>query len=130
MGVGLLCNRMIRYGDPMPLHSNLAFRPKSVACSLCNETIDLETTKTDESGKPVHEECYAQKVSVHTTHHQTSNPNSGRSEPQREIQRSKGGRDFGLGSRSSGQQVLPGLRIGIGMPRGHVFLRKSISGDT
>ena len=27
-------------------------------CSLCNEPVELETAKTDEDGKVVHEECY------------------------------------------------------------------------
>jgi hypothetical protein len=48
----------------MLMRSNLAFRPKFLACSICNEAVDLETTKTDESGKPVHEECYVGKISV------------------------------------------------------------------
>jgi hypothetical protein len=29
-----------------------------VFCSVCNEQISLETSKTDENGKAVHEECY------------------------------------------------------------------------
>jgi len=33
-------------------------KKKYQICSLCNEPVELETTKTDESGKPVHEECY------------------------------------------------------------------------
>jgi hypothetical protein len=27
-------------------------------CSICNKPIELETAKTDENGKAVHEECY------------------------------------------------------------------------
>jgi hypothetical protein len=27
-------------------------------CPLCNEAVELETTKTNEDGKAVHEECY------------------------------------------------------------------------
>lgn len=27
-------------------------------CPLCNEPVELETTKTNEDGKAVHEECY------------------------------------------------------------------------
>jgi hypothetical protein len=49
----------------MPIHSHLAFRPKFLACFLCNEEVALETTKIDESGKPVHEECYVQQVCGH-----------------------------------------------------------------
>ncbi len=51
----------------MPIHSNLAFRPKFHHCSICNEAVELETAKIDESGKPVHEECYVRKVCIHTT---------------------------------------------------------------
>lgn len=50
----------------MPIHSHLALRPKFLACSLCNEEVELETTKIDESGKPVHEECYVQRVCAQT----------------------------------------------------------------
>jgi hypothetical protein len=64
-GAGLLCNLMIRYGGVhVPIHSNLARRPEFFTCSICNESVELETTKIDESGKPVHEECYLQKVSL------------------------------------------------------------------
>ncbi len=27
-------------------------------CSICNKPVDLKTTKTNEAGKAVHEECY------------------------------------------------------------------------
>lgn len=27
-------------------------------CSVCNKPVDLKTTKTDDHGKAVHEECY------------------------------------------------------------------------
>jgi hypothetical protein len=27
-------------------------------CPLCNEAVELETTKTNEAGEAVHEECY------------------------------------------------------------------------
>jgi len=27
-------------------------------CSLCHKPVELETTKVDERGKAVHEECY------------------------------------------------------------------------
>jgi hypothetical protein len=47
----------------MPIRSNFDRRPNFLTCSLCNEFVELETTKLDEFGKPVHEECYAQKVS-------------------------------------------------------------------
>jgi NADH pyrophosphatase NudC (nudix superfamily) len=46
----------------MPIRSNSAFSPKFPTCSICNEFVELETKKVDEIGKPVHEECYVQKV--------------------------------------------------------------------
>jgi hypothetical protein len=27
-------------------------------CAICNKPVDLKTTKTNEAGKAVHEECY------------------------------------------------------------------------
>jgi hypothetical protein len=29
-----------------------------VGCVICNKPVDLRTAKTNEAGKPVHEECY------------------------------------------------------------------------
>jgi hypothetical protein len=34
-------------------------------CALCNSPVELETCKTDERGKPVHEACYVRKVRVY-----------------------------------------------------------------
>jgi hypothetical protein len=31
-------------------------------CSLCNKPVELTTTKVDENGRPVHEECYVQSL--------------------------------------------------------------------
>jgi len=31
-------------------------------CPICNEPVSLETSKTDEDGQAIHEECYASKV--------------------------------------------------------------------
>ena len=31
-------------------------------CSVCKQTIRLETAKTDENGKAVHEDCYIQRL--------------------------------------------------------------------
>jgi hypothetical protein len=31
-------------------------------CALCNDPVELETCKTDESGKAIHEECYLRKM--------------------------------------------------------------------
>lgn len=44
----------------MPMRPNLA--PRSFSCSICNESVKLETAKIDENGKPVHEECYGQQI--------------------------------------------------------------------
>jgi hypothetical protein len=35
---------------------------KLPACALCNEPVQLETSKTDEDGKAIHEECYVRKL--------------------------------------------------------------------
>jgi hypothetical protein len=51
----------------MPMRSHLAFRPKFLTCSICNEAVELETAKIDEAGKPVHEECYVQKIGGNKT---------------------------------------------------------------
>jgi len=31
-------------------------------CSICKQSVRLETAKTDENGKPVHEDCYLQHL--------------------------------------------------------------------
>jgi hypothetical protein len=31
-------------------------------CSICQQPIKLETAKTDENGKPVHEHCYIHRL--------------------------------------------------------------------
>ncbi|GEM_PF-2695738 len=36
--------------------------PKDLTCSVCARPIALETAKTDETGKAVHEECYVRKT--------------------------------------------------------------------
>lgn len=62
-GAGLLCNLMISHGGVhVPFHSNRDLSPNFFPCAICNESVELETTKIDERGKPVHEECYLQKV--------------------------------------------------------------------
>jgi hypothetical protein len=50
----------------MPMRSHLALRPKFLTCSICNEAVELETAKIDAAGKPVHEECYVQKIGGRT----------------------------------------------------------------
>ena len=34
------------------------------ACSICNKPVQLETSKTDENGSAVHEECYVLKLTL------------------------------------------------------------------
>ena len=34
----------------------------SLICSLCHQPVATETTKTDEDGAAVHEECYVQAL--------------------------------------------------------------------
>jgi hypothetical protein len=31
-------------------------------CHICNRPVKLETAKTDESGKPIHAQCYLLKI--------------------------------------------------------------------
>jgi hypothetical protein len=33
-----------------------------VTCVICNKLVSLETTRIDEDGQPVHEECYAFRI--------------------------------------------------------------------
>jgi hypothetical protein len=43
-------------------------------CSLCHETVEIETAKTDEDGKAVHEECYALKTRPIEAEHMAISP--------------------------------------------------------
>jgi hypothetical protein len=36
--------------------------PPFVVCSLCHKSVELESSKTDEQGKAVHEECYVEDL--------------------------------------------------------------------
>lgn len=36
--------------------------PSYVICSICHKPVTLETTKVDEYGQAVHEECYIPKI--------------------------------------------------------------------
>ena len=38
------------------------FDASQYLCCICNSPIPLETSNTDESGNPVHEECYVRKT--------------------------------------------------------------------
>ena len=48
----------------MPIRSNLAFKSEFPTCSICNESVELETTRVNEVGESVHEECYAIKLNL------------------------------------------------------------------
>jgi hypothetical protein len=48
----------------VPIHSNFAPRSNFFTCSICNDYVELESAKIDEAGRPVHEKCYVQKVSL------------------------------------------------------------------
>src|SRR5437660_1338987 len=50
----------------MPHLSKFIHRPRFPLCSLCNEAVELETSKADEDGKAIHEECYVVKASGKT----------------------------------------------------------------
>jgi hypothetical protein len=38
------------------------FSRQSVVCSICALPLPLETSRTDEDGRGVHEECYVRKI--------------------------------------------------------------------
>lgn len=42
-------------------------------CSICNQPVLLETSKADEHGRAVHEQCYAMKVTRHQEPQPTTN---------------------------------------------------------
>jgi len=33
-------------------------KPEPLLCAICDKPVELETSKTDEQGRAVHEECY------------------------------------------------------------------------
>jgi hypothetical protein len=35
---------------------------KQLLCPICNQPVKLETAKSDEGGKAIHEECYLSKL--------------------------------------------------------------------
>lgn len=45
-----------RLARPMPVSKALP------TCPVCNERVELETSKTDEHGQAIHEECYVRKL--------------------------------------------------------------------
>jgi hypothetical protein len=56
-GIRSLVNLMILGG----LMTSLPYLP---ICGICDRPVKLETAKTDEQGKPVHEGCYLLKINV------------------------------------------------------------------
>ena len=48
---------------------------KAFSCNICSAPIPLETSKTDEHGKAVHEDCYVRKMKFRSL------PSPGRSFP-------------------------------------------------
>ena len=46
----------------MPKFLRFLHRLRLPHCALCNERVEIETAKTDENGKAVHEECYVRLV--------------------------------------------------------------------
>ena len=42
----------------MPTFLRFIRKPPLPNCSICNEPVEVETAKTDENGKAVHEDCY------------------------------------------------------------------------
>jgi hypothetical protein len=42
--------------------SNGLANPEGPICSICHKPVCLESAKTDEGGKAVHENCYWEKV--------------------------------------------------------------------
>jgi hypothetical protein len=39
-------------------------RPTLPACPICNKEVQLETAKTDEVGRALHEECYLLRLNL------------------------------------------------------------------
>jgi hypothetical protein len=46
----------------MPRILHFVLKPQFPVCSLCNEPVEVETAKTDENGRAIHEECYVLKM--------------------------------------------------------------------
>lgn len=42
----------------MSRSGNHVWRQQNTRCSICGNSVSLETSKTDEQGSAVHEECY------------------------------------------------------------------------
>jgi hypothetical protein len=46
--------------------------PFEITCAICNKPVDITTTKTNDRGKAVHEECYVQQALKDATRPTTS----------------------------------------------------------
>ena len=46
----------------MPTFLRFIHKLRLPKCSICNEPVELETAKTDEDGKTVHEDCYVGRM--------------------------------------------------------------------
>ena len=46
----------------MPTFLRFIHKLRPPKCSICNETVELETAKTDQDGEAVHEECYVSRI--------------------------------------------------------------------
>jgi hypothetical protein len=57
LGVGLLC----KSDDPLH-HLCLGSNMPNPLCDICRKPVKLETSKTNELGKAVHERCYLLRV--------------------------------------------------------------------
>ncbi len=51
----------------MPIRSSFSAKSKFSICSVCNQPVELPMAKVDDSGQPVHDECYAQKAGWRAT---------------------------------------------------------------
>jgi hypothetical protein len=50
-------------------------------CDICNKPVKLETSRTDEHGKAVHEGCYLLKISLKRTKTPKAGEDSGENNP-------------------------------------------------
>jgi hypothetical protein len=50
----------------LPENVSLKFKRKSspLLCQICGKPVAVETSKTDENGRAIHEDCYVLKVKL------------------------------------------------------------------
>jgi hypothetical protein len=53
----------LRKESPLALHSSSQF-PTQTVCPMCTMPVQLETAKTDEHGRAIHEECYLRALKL------------------------------------------------------------------